>query len=78
MFFCFHVEESFQIGGSRDFKQRNLQAVFPYSTVFIGSFLLSGTILSSGNLVVNFTKPCPHGAYVLVRRLVINREIQNL
>lgn len=30
--------------------------------IFIGSFLLSGTILRANDIVVDYIKPCSHGA----------------
>lgn len=47
---------------------------FLIQQVFIGSFLLSDTALSTGGTVLNYSKPCPHGAYILVGRPVIKRE----
>ena len=46
--------------------------------VFIGSFLLSGTVLSTGGIVVNQTKACLYGTYILEGRPLINRDIKEL
>lgn len=45
---------------------------------FIGIFLLSGAILSTGDIVVNYIKPCPHGVYIPMGTLGVNRERKHL
>ena len=67
IYFCSFVFMNKNLSKLEDIETLNREICrlhFLIQQEFIGGFLWSGTILSAGERVVNYIKPCPCGAYI--------------